>query len=335
MNKRTILVAIALAGLGSPALAQGQPAEAPATRPAAGGGLADMASYGAQLATAVELTPVEQRVMEAVRDRTDRLEEAAFYVMLGVAKRAPAMDAVEWEHLDTVSYANLLRDPNHYRARPLQMKVRAWRVGKRIAGLTLTANEFFPKGTAAWQIDATCAGEARSEDKPLQIYSVADPTPLLGQPDEVKEEGTRMYKQGPELRAAGLFYKVCRLPEQEKGLLRDYPVLMAWQFEGGAAMAAAPATGGGMSLPKAILYAAVVGLGMVFIFFRLRAMRQKKQATQWVPPTRLEREARRREAERQGRNPDEIIPVDPGLAAAAKQYLQEKGEGQDGADRRR
>jgi len=313
----------------------------PASAPA--GAAPAAMSYAEQLARATALTKQERTVLDAVRDRVERLEETGFYVMLGVARRAPRLDETDWEQLDTVAYASLLADPNHYRARPLQMRLLALRVNKLVAGLSLTPTQFFPKGSEAWEIRGLCANSAYQDLKPVLVYSVADPSPALGQPDEVDNNGQRIYKDGREVRLAGLFYKIYRTMDEGTAKrppqLRDYPVIMAWQVE----RAGAGATRRGGAFPDlgklGPMFLVIILLGAGFILLRLRLGRQKKQDSHWRRSRpRQERPQGNRDGQRrpvQDEAEEESGQVDPELTSVVEEYLHEKEDDEDGTDRRR
>ncbi|HUS91479.1 MAG TPA: hypothetical protein VM695_06490 [Phycisphaerae bacterium] len=283
------------------------------------------------IASRIELTEQEKTILGDLQDRTEKFDEPALYVMFAIAGRMTKMDPIEWEELDRPAYVNVLADPNRYRVTPLRMRVQVHYVRKLQPGAGLNFSEFWPKDRAVWELDCVQSDTPYQKDKPLRLYSIADPVEFLGQPDEIDSYKQWKYNRGREIRIAGLFFKLLRTRDRD-GELRDYPEIIVWQFS-----RTMPSFGGGTwdagKLSQLVpLLLLVIALGLGFYFTRRRLARLRQQDR---PPPRM-RQARQTAGRPQGQDSDKASvdgSVDPDLAAAAEQYLLEHGEADD-KDRR-
>jgi hypothetical protein len=117
--------------------------------------------------------------------------------------------------------------------------------------------------------------------------------------------------------AVGLFYKIYKAKALEPGAtVRDYPVVVAWQLSGGP-----PELGSGSFTMATTVIGIVLVLGVLFFALRKSGKRQTAQiaARPWNRPAPPQRPGRSQEGD------DEVIPVDPLLAEAAKQFHKERG----------
>ncbi len=319
------------------------PAAGQATRPADGETSVPISLPSPELrdikpvAQRIRLTDEEKVVLSSIKDRTGEFDETPLYVMLAVAARAPKLDAIEWDQLDRPAYVNLLTDPNRYRATPLRTKVQVYYVTKLQPGAGLNFSQFWPKDRPVWMMDCVPADTPMQKEKPLRVFSIQDPTSLIGEPARVGEHQRREYPRGPTVRVAGLFYKLYRTREEGSGKLRDYPQLVAWQL---AQTIQSVPLGGfdfGQLAHMAPLAVIVIGLGALFYFTRKRLARLREQDRRDRPRPRPDRAARdRRSGAARQRKPrdgedeeedDEEIdgPVDPDLTAAVRQFRRERG----------
>ena len=297
------------------------------------------------IAQRITLTEIERTVLEATKDRTASLEETGLYAMLAVALRARQqvrMDDLEWDQLDRPAYVNLVNDPNRYRATPMRFRMKVSHVWKLAPGAGLTFHPMIPKSATVWQIDGVWSDVPYERNKPMRVYSVVDPEEFIGKPGEVDEKQKRIYDPSPEVRVAGLFYKVYTETDL-RGNLRDYPVVMVWQMS-----RTIPAWGqaGDYDIGKLArllpLLLLVVVMGGGFIFTRRRLAKMRAAERGGAGPGGMRRTLRQRIGERAARekadrdtDEDELPPaepVDPALTAAVEDYLHHK-EDEDGADR--
>ena len=325
---------LALAASAAPALAAGEPGASP--RPA---GKTVSVSLPAPttrqikpIAGRIELTQQEKTILADLQDRTDKFDEPALYVTFAVAARMPKLDPIEWEELDRPAYVNLLADPNRYRITPLRMKVKVHYVSKLQPGAGLNFSEFWPKDRPVWEIDCVQSDTPHRKDKPLRLYSIADPSEVIGEPDEIGPYRRWKYTRGREVRIAALFYKIFRSRSAD-GAMRDYPELIVWQLSPTFSSFSVGQwdTGKLSNLLPLLLLIAVLGAG--FYFTRRRLARLKQDDARSPIRRRPEGEPPRRDAAPKQQEPRDEEPadgsVDPDLAAAAEEYLQQKADADD------
>ena len=294
------------------------------------------------IAQRVALTEQEKTVLGDLQDGTDKFDETALYVMFAIAARMPKLDVLEWDQLDRPAYVNLLADPDRYRATPLRMRVKVYYVAKLQSGAGLDFSKFWPKDRPVWEMDCVQSDTPFQKNKPLRIYSVVDPTPQIGQPDEIGPHNRRKYDRGRDVRIAALFYKIYRTREEGTGRLRDYPEAMAWQMSRTISSIRVGGWDAGklsQLLPLALLLV-VLAAGFYLTRRRLAKLKAEGVAGPRYRPLRRESSSGSEEspqAQATGERPAEPkaddVPVDPALTAAVEEYLQEKGD-DDGADPR-
>ena len=320
------------------------PTSGPRSRPGAlPGALPDerpqgLKSFAQRLAEAIEPNDTERIVLAATRDRIGSIDQTDRYVMLALAARAPTPDAVEWEQLDRPAYVNLLRDPVRYRARPMRMRLRVYRVWKLLPGAGLVFSPFWKRDRPVWEMDCIWSSVPYSREKPLKVFSIVNPDEFLGEPDERQPDGEMTYRRGPELRAAGLFHKVYRKTERGSGRLRDYPVVVVWDIT--RTVGTWPRGGWGgwgltQTLPVLLLVIVLIG-AFVLTKRRLGRLRGSDRSAARGEYRPLRRERGRREPPPSDTDANEADePVDPNLAAAVEDFLQDKQRDDAPPERRR
>lgn len=340
---RTSCLAICLAAFGH-AAAQVEPnSPAPADPNAAVLLTTTQPAESATIAGRIVLTNVEKTVLDAVRDRTWQFDETGLYVMLGLAARAPELDLMQWHDLDRPAYANLLADPGRYRAKPLRAKVRVHYVSKLQSGAGLGFREFWPKDRPVWEMDCIWTEEPHEKDKPVRVYSVVDPKPLIGDPDEVGPQNRWRYERGRDIRIAALFYKVLMARQETGRKTRAYPMMMAWQLSRTVPWRSVGQwdSGGLSQLAPILILVIVMVAGFYFTRRRLARLRQADRRTpRRYRPLRYQtdEDASARSAGTSDQDgPDDApdLPVDPELTSAVEEFLREKEhEDGDGTDHR-
>jgi hypothetical protein len=332
-------------GVPSPATPNGagtQPAEAGISVTISGAPAAAAVTAAAvrSMADRLTITDMDRTVLDAVRDGTRQIDETGLYVGLGIAARAAGnvqLDPQEWPQLDRPAYVSLLAEPKRWRGRPLQATASVFRVTKLMSGDGLNYSEFWPKDHPAWRMDGVISEDGvRRDDQPIMVFSVVNPAEFLGQAEPGDSKAETVYKKGPQIHVAAIFYKDL-LRTEVAGPLRLYPVVMAWQLSRGegAFTRYSEAPGGLLTklAPVVILLTALVG-GFYLIRRRMTQMRKSgSQGPRYQPlrspvtPAGSPRDA--------AGNPEDVY-VDPELAAAVEQYRHEKGhdetEGTAGAD---
>lgn len=232
-----MIVCIILASVVSVwSVAVGRPSR-PATQPAATEPTTRSAPAGAlgQIENILEPDRKEKLIVSDVQDYSTQLDEPALYLMLSKAARLPTLSGKQFDQLDQPSYHNMLNKPRRYRLLPVRITVMAYAVKKLHTGPDggLSPSPHWPKDKPVWRIDCLHApgGDERRKE-PMRIFSVADPTEILGEPDRT-EAGELIYAPGRRLDIAGVFYKVYSGSTVE-GKRGNFPVVIAWQYRSGA-----------------------------------------------------------------------------------------------------
>ena len=314
---RATWLVVALAPLAPLAQAADEPAtttSAPYLFDVAASRPAEPADRGDLIERKLHFTGAEAEALNAVRDGVHQWNETGLYVLLARVAELPALEPDGFAALDRPAYENLLRRPQRYRAQAMRLTFRVFRVQKMTAdnGL-LTHTPFWPKERPVWRMFGTF-GQRLDPDRPVAVFSVADPSALLGRPDETATDEMR-YKRGRPVEAACVFYKVYTDREADPPHnTRKYPLALAWQL-------ARPVPGGSAAADPRVWVPAVLILagGMLYFFLRRQAKRFGRR--------RAEYRARREEA----RAPEVAVPdepeddadVDPLLKAAAEDYHQQ------------
>ena len=335
-------VVFLLAGvlLCSAAVAVAEAEPAPATQPATAPAVlpADLLDRVDAILT---LNETEKQTMLEARANPGVLAETGFRLMLAKVASLPELGDKDFDILDRPAVANLLRTPERYSATPMAMKIEVYEVRKCMpddGDIALTAP--WPRNKPIWWIIGRTSRPASKQIEPLIVFSTVDPTPLLGEPDPaVGLKGSRKYPNWPIVELAGVFYKVRRTREKQSGVLRDYPVVMAWQFRKGSMLSVI----GQSAVDPRLLIPLLIVLVLIVAFIFVRKRTRSAPATRG--PTyqslRHEMEAHRAVGENAPFVPrldEDEGQVDPQLVEAAEQYLKEhppetEQEHEDGTDR--
>ncbi len=345
-----MLAAALLSAAASAASAQGDPSPPPATRPATattqpaeGGttvtitGAPPAAAPVKAIADRLTITDIDRTVLDAVRDDTKQIDETGLYVGFGIAARAalkiqldPSED--DWSQLDRPAYVSLLAEPKRWRARPLQLTASVYGVTKLKSGEGLNYNEFWPKDSTVWQMDCVLSDNKTHPEQPIIIFSVVNPAEFLGLGEPGDSKGETVYKKGPQVRVAAIFYKDLLRAELNNGPLRLYPIVMAWQIR---RTDVAFAVSGGRTAdgfitraaPVAILLVALVG-GFYLLRRRMMLVGKggSKQGLKYQP---LRSPAPEAGGPKDATGKPEDAYVNPELAAAVEQFHHEHPKGHD------
>jgi hypothetical protein len=270
---------------------------------------------------ALTFTDEERELLAAARDQTHQLDEPGFYVLLRRVASLPRLSPDELSALASPAYGNLLEYPQRYRTRPVRLRIEPKLVKQLTPGKGLGRSKYWPVDRPVWRVDALNRGGTSPVDEPIIVFSVADPTPLLGEPTETAEDGRLVYKRNIVVQVAGVFYKVqsahSRGSAEQPSELREYPVVLAWQVRRGGGTTSAFAEG---TLETIIMVVAVVLLLILFLYMRRRTREQEEPHFTYRP---------RRESP--GGEPDEEDEVDPALREAADDHRDDRTR--DDADR--
>ncbi len=269
------------------------------------------------LAEAIALSENESAALVVIDDRSESLDESAFYMLLSKAAKLAERKDRRPPHLDRPTAGNLLAKPKRYRGWPINMRLKVYRVEKLTSPVGLSPSVHWPAGQPAWKIDCHDSLSGKPPLGVVIVFSPVEPT-MLGKPDTIGDQGEWLFDKDPTMVISGFGYKVWR-SKDEGGNIRDYPAVIAWRFD---------------PPPKPKKEASrfsmsqMVGVGllllMVYMFVRRYiAMRRGKETPGEVLVTYKpwrQRLAEREAAERA----NEDAQVDPELKAAANQHRKEK-----------
>ncbi|MHC4561267.1 MAG: hypothetical protein ACYS8X_00675 [Planctomycetota bacterium] len=300
-----------------------------------------------QIDSILALNPAERGALDVAMSRRRELTGSALYFMLDKASRLPPLAGEDLNALDRPSYHNLVRWPQRYAGRPIRMRVLVQLVQKQTAGAPGELGidrTHWRQGRVAWLIDGFDADGELAIQRPVRIFSVADPTPILPKPVKIVNDNEWHYPQTlVEVDLAGVFYKVWE--HEERGTedttrrrqpgdiqikqFRSYPIVIAWQLN--------PVGVSRTRQPHAFVAMDFIGfivIGLVFmvvVFFLLaRHVRRTRRAGRngspfWEGKYRSLRD----EEEDDDQAPDDNdLDIDPALKAAADNYRRQHGQDQ-------
>ena len=261
---------------------------------AIGSGAAEPTSAPAGQATTQEFTPdnisdvaiklnYRQKVaLSGVRDGAN-LYESAFYIMLARTEELadPEKAAKEYSKLEAPAFGHLTDHPNRYRAQKIRAVMRVHASRELVSGSKdWDQHPDWPKGKKVWylagyQLFANGANANPSREV-LLVYSLVDPTELLGEPVETLPNGEQSYgkNSGKHIEIAGVFYKTYKQETVDstpaERIYRDYPVVLAYYLKGTNKPPVSSTTSGSSTI--------LVVIGVVMLGLLVMVRRQAKQA---------------------------------------------------------
>jgi len=315
-----------------------QPTTAPATQPTTAPA-APPADLLARVDALLTLNEIEKQAMLEARANPGVLDETAFRLILTKVGSLPELGEKEFANLPRLAVASLLRTPDRYSCTPLAMKIAVYEVRKCMpddGDMPLRAP--WPRNRPIWWITGRASRPESKTVEPLILFSTVDPTPLLGNHDGDGPRGSRIYSHWPVVEVAGVFYKVRRTREKDSGAMRDYPVVMVWQFRKGNLLSVIreSAVDPRLLVPLVLVIALIVA----FIVVRKRTRRAPVRPGPVYQSRRHEMAQQAADGETPfvHRTEEDEEQVDPQLVEAAEQYLKEhppetEQEHEDGTDR--
>ncbi|MFO7908327.1 MAG: hypothetical protein R6U98_37165, partial [Pirellulaceae bacterium] len=151
----------------------------------------------------------EQReIISTVRDHTSELTKLAFYLMLRHTASLPELSDEQMDALASPGYEDLLEYPSRRRARPVRMRIYPKLAKKLTPEKGLGRSRYWPGDRPVWRIDGLNATGESAINEPVVVFSVVDPTALLGEPTSVSQDGRMVYEAHFTVEVAGVFYKV-------------------------------------------------------------------------------------------------------------------------------
>jgi hypothetical protein len=244
---RSIVIAatLLLAAAGALCSEEASPAETPATdessitvnvtAPAA----TSTASPMVQVESLLNLSPTDRDALFASQARPDAGFDTAIYRLLNIATQLPQLPAADFDRLYRPDYETLLTTPDPYVGRPIRVDMYVYSVRRLVSGEDITPDVNWPVGTPLWQIRGYDVHGVNQQS--FMIYSVTDPTDLLGPPVRVEEGVRNIYRPEHSLLSfACVFVKIFNTfeagvsddPDEQatqERTYRDYPLVIAWQ----------------------------------------------------------------------------------------------------------
>lgn len=278
----------------------------------------------------LKLDYAEQTILDATRDHTRNIVDNGLFVLLRRAAGLPELNERQFDAaLSQINYDSLMDHPDKYRAMPLKLNLRVYRVEKWTSGKQFRSSPRWPKDRPIWWIGGIDFTGKQPAKRDVVVLSIVDPTPLLRAADPAgpnQAEGVYKYSVGRVLEVAGLFYKVYDAmsegSENYPPRMMSYPVVVAWQVGG-----AAEASGGGTQW---MLVAAAISLALLIgLFFYLRKNVKKVRNESGNVGFRNYRPLREVEAGEDTAAPEPPAEgdIDPALRDAAQRFKKEKNNG--------
>ncbi|MCP4378378.1 MAG: hypothetical protein GY794_19655 [bacterium] len=227
---------------------------------------------------AIELTHRQKIALSAVVDGPS-WNEPPFFIML--ARTAELVDpktaAKEYPSLESPAVGYLTDFPNRYRAQKVRVIMRVYESRELVSGSKLwDPRPDWPKGSKVWYLAGWHISQDSSKGEDLVVYSLVDPTKLLGKPSGTTTTGEQFYGgTGRSLELAGVYYKTFRQEalrsSQFDRQFRDYPLILAYYLK------ATKNAGNEKSQGSALINVLIIGLIVLAVGLYL-ARRLAKQA---------------------------------------------------------
>jgi len=213
---------------------------------------------------AIELNESEKTAFGAVIDRNSKLDETAFYMLLGRAGKLGKLDKDDFDGLTRPAVENLLASPQLYRAQPMRISLFVFGANKLAPGDGLSYSRYWPRDKPVWRLNAMMLAPVKKEVYPVIVFVLEDPMPLLGKGHKIDISGEHQYKKpGKRLEVAVVFYKIYATQSMSRKQ-RDYPVFVAWQL-GGKSRARFDKKGASTLLTAVLGIILVLLAGLVFL----------------------------------------------------------------------
>lgn len=269
------------------------------------------------------------RALANVQDKNTTLDEPAFYMMLRLITERELLRPEEREEAFSPAYKALKANPAGHRGQLVKYQVSIHAVAKLLPGSRDFPGDkrHWPKDQAVWRMLGLVVRDQTKVLRPLILYSVKDPTELLGEPDTVDEKGIATWANGRWVEMIGVFYKLLKAQsvgdENRRPEWWYYPVLLVWQIE---SVAAPPSVQ--PSFKTVLIVTTVLLLALLFIIMK-RYMRQFKKGQPQALRHKFQYRPRRDEPEDGPDKPADQakgLAVDPELRAAVETYLRQKDQ---------
>lgn len=285
---------------------------------------------------AIKLTDRQKAALSAVRDGQD-WRETAFFMML--ARTAELVDpeaaAKEYSSLESPAVGYLTDYPKRYRAQKIRVTMRVFKSRELVSGSKhWDAYPDWPSGSKVWYLAGWHIPEDSKKAEDLVVYSVVDPTKLLGTPSGTTTSGEQFYSdQGRSLEIAGVYYKTFRQEtiqsKPSDRQFRDYPLMLAYYLKPAKTVESTTSPIGGLS---SIIFVVIIVMAVALYIVRKQARRAKSAPLGTARPGTVQYTPLRN-TEDDDLPPDqqETGPVDPDLVNAVKAF-ESKRKQTDGTD---
>jgi|GEM_PF-1568792 len=291
---------------------------------------------------AIELTHRQKVALSAVRDGQD-WRETAFYMMLARTEELidPETAAREYSSLESPAFGHLTDYPRRYRAQKIRSLMWVVKSRQYVSGSKeWDAHPDWPKGKKLWYMAGVRVFEDRTKPKTrirlenLVVYSLVDPTKLLGQPAGIDSDGEYFYgDRGKAVELAAVYYKTFRQEADSSSAAdrryRDYPLVLAYYLK--------PAErAGGPESPIRNLIKIIIGaiiVLLVVLYMVRRQARRVRSAPIGAGAVGTVKYTPLRNVDDDDLPPDQqhAEPVDPALVDAV-QAFESKRNKDDGTD---
>lgn len=285
---------------------------------------------------AIELTYRQKMALSAVRDG-QHWNETAFHIMLGRTEELIDPDAAAGEYmsLESPAIGHLTDYPNRYRAQKIRATMWVYKSREYVSGSKdWDARAVWPKGKKVWYMSGLRVSEDGAKAEDLVVYSLVDPTELLGKPSGRDTSGEHFYgDRGRAVQLAAVYYKTFRQeslnssPTNRK--YRDYPLVIAYYLKPARRAEGPKAPGSGL---VTTLFIALLFLVVVLYLVRRQTRRVRSTpigsgGTGTVKYTPL----RNTDDDDLPLDQQDVEPVDPALVDAVQEF-ENKRKQADGTD---
>lgn len=285
---------------------------------------------------AIELTYRQKVALSAVRDGP-HWRETAFYLMLARTAELtdPKAAAKEYASLESPAVGYLVDHPNRYRAQKIRATMWVRRSREMVSGSKeWDASPDWPSGKKVWYMAGLHVSEDGSKADDLVVFSVVDPTEILGQPSGMTTDKEHFYSgSGRAVELAAVYYKTYRqemlASSPTNRQFRDYPLVLAYYLKPAGNTGSSTSSTGGI---VGTLFVVLLVLAALLFMVR-RQVRRAKSAPIGDGGTGTVKYTPLRNIEEDNLPIDEqdAEPVDQALVDAVKAF-ESKRKKADGTD---
>ncbi|MDP6044606.1 MAG: hypothetical protein QGH94_03220 [Phycisphaerae bacterium] len=187
---------------------------------------------------AIELTHRQKAALSAVTDG-EHWNEPAFYIMLARVKELldPETAAKEYSSLESPAVGHMTDHPSRYRAQKIRAVMWVYKSRMIVSGSEdWEARPDWPRGQKVWYMAGFHVSQDAKKGEDLVVYSLVDPTEILGNPSGTNKSGEQFYAdRGRPVELAAVYYKTFKQESKGSGQsgrqIRDYPLVLAYYLK--------------------------------------------------------------------------------------------------------